>query len=59
MHGGGGIPLSIVRSYRMDVIPRKALDMYESPHLTIPYLLRSEQGDLKDKSRTWICDTRG
>ena len=43
----------------MGVTPRKALDMYESPHLTILYLLRGEQGDFEDKSRVWIGDTRG
>ena len=59
MHGGGGTPLSAVRPCGMGVAPRKALDMYESPHLTIPYLLRGEQGNLKNKSQTWICDTRG
>ena len=59
MHGGGGTPLSAVRPCGMDIIPKKALDMYGSPHLTIPYLLRSEQGDLEDKSRAWIGDTRG
>ena len=42
MHGSGGIPLSVVRLCGMDVIPRKALDMYGSLHLTIPYLLRGE-----------------
>ena len=42
MHGGGGIPLSVVRLCGMDVTPRKALDMYGSPHLTIPYLLRGQ-----------------
>ena len=31
----------------MGVTPRKALDMYGSPHLTILYLLRGEQGDLR------------
>ena len=59
MHGSGGTPLSAVRSCGMDVIPRKALDMYGSPHLTISYLLRDEHGDLKDKSRAWIGDRRG
>ena len=58
MHGGGGTPLSVVRLYGMGVTPRKALDMYGSPHLTIPYLLRDEQGNLKDKSQAWIGDTR-
>ena len=51
MYGGGGIPLSVVKPCEMGVTPRKALDMYKSPHLTIPYLLRGEQGDLKDKSK--------
>ena len=59
MHGGGGTPLSVVRLCRMGVTPKKALDMYGSPHLTIPYLLRNEQGNLEDKSRVWIGDTRG
>ena len=59
MHGGGGIPLSTVRPYGMGVTPKKALDMYGSPHLTIPYLLRGEQGDLEHKPRAWIGDTRG
>ena len=59
MHGGGGVPLSAVRPCGMDVIPKKALDMYGSPHLTIPYLLKGEQGDLEDKSQAWIGDTRG
>ena len=59
MHSGGGIPLSAVRLCGMGVTPRKALDMYGSPYLTIPYLLRGEQGDLEDKSQAWIGDTRG
>ena len=42
MHGGSGTSLSAVRPYRMSVTPKKALDMYGSPHLTIPYLLRGE-----------------
>ena len=50
MHGGGGTPLSAIGLYGMGVTPKKALDMYGSPHLTIPYLLRDEQGDLEDKS---------
>ena len=44
MHGGGGTPLSAVRPCGMGVTPRKVLDMYGSPHLTIPCLLRGEQG---------------
>ena len=43
----------------MDVTPRKALDIYRNLHLTIPYLLRSEQGDSEDKLQAWIGDTRG
>ena len=58
MHGGNGTPLSAVWLCGMGVTPRKALDMYGSPHLTIPYLLRGEQGDLEDKSQAWIGDTR-
>ena len=58
MHGGGGIPLSAVRPCRMDVTPKKALDMYGNPHLTIPYLLRGEQGDLEGKYQAWIGKTR-
>ena len=50
IHGGGGTPLSAVRLCGMGVTPRKALDMYGSPHLIILYLLRGEQGDLEDKS---------
>ena len=51
MHGGGGTLLSAVRPCGMGVTHRKALDMYGSPYLTIPYLLRGEQGDLEDKSQ--------
>ena len=54
MHGGGRRPLSAVRKYGMEVTPKKALDMYESPHLTISYLLKGEQGNLEDKSQGWI-----
>ena len=42
MYGGGGTSLSAVRLFGMGVTPKKALDMYGSPHLTIPYLLRGE-----------------
>ena len=58
MHGGGESPLNAVRPCGMGLTPRKALDMYGSPHLTILYLLRGEQGDLEDKSQVWIGDTR-
>ena len=56
MHGGSGTPLSAVRPCGMSVTPRKALDMYGSLHLTIPYLLRGEQRDLKEKFQVWIGD---
>ena len=59
MHGCGETPLSAVKPRGMDVTLRKALDMYGSPHPTILYLLRGEQGDLEDKSQAWIGDTRG
>ena len=59
IHDGSETPLSAVRPCRMGITPRKALDMYGSLHLTISYLLRVEQGDLVDKSRAWIGDTRG
>ena len=36
MHSGGGILLSVVRLCGMGVIPKKALNMYGNPHLTIP-----------------------
>ena len=42
MYGGGGTLLSVVRPCEMDVTPKKTLDMYGSPHLIIPYLLRGE-----------------
>ena len=50
INGGSWTPLSVIRPCGMGVTPRKALDMYGSPHLTIPYLLRDEQGNLEDKS---------
>ena len=59
MYGGDGTLLSVVRLCGMGVTPRKALDIYGSLHLTMPYLLRGEQGDLEDKSRAWIGDKRG
>ena len=51
IHGNGETPLSAVRLRGMGVTPRKALDMYGSLHLTISYLLKSEQRDLEDKSQ--------
>ena len=59
IYGGGGTPLSAVRLYRMDITPNMALDMYGSPHLTISYLLKDEQGNLEDKSQGWIGDIEG
>ena len=59
MDGGGETPLSAVRPCGMGVTPKKALDRYGSPHLTMLYLLRGEQGDFEDKSQVWIGDTRG
>ena len=52
MHGGGGTRLSAVRLCGMGETetPRKALNMYESPHLIIPYLLKNKQGELENKS---------
>ena len=44
---GDETPFSTVRPYEMGVRPNKALDMKESPHLTMDYLLRVECGDLK------------
>ena len=58
MYGGSGTALSAVRLCGMNVTPKKALDLYESPHLTIPYLLKGEQGILEGKSLAWIGDTR-
>ena len=42
IHGGGGTLLSTVKPCEVGVTPKKALNMYGSPHLTIPYLLRDE-----------------
>ena len=41
--------LSAVRPCGMRVPPSEALDMSESPHLTIGYLLRIECGDLESQ----------
>ena len=59
MHGGGGTPLSAVRSCGMGVTPKKVMDMYGSSHLIISYLLRDEQRDVKDMSQVWIGDIEG
>ena len=59
IYGGSETPLSTVRLCGICITPRKALDMYGSPHLTILYLLRDENEDLEDKSRAWIGDIRG
>ena len=42
MHGGNETPLSAIRLCGMGVTPKKTLDMYGSPYLTISYLLRDE-----------------
>ena len=44
MGGGEETPLSAVRLCRMGVLPNKVLDMSESLHLIIGYLLRNENG---------------
>ena len=51
MHSDVGTLLSAIRPCEMGVTPSKALDMYGSPHLTILYVLKDEQGDLEDKSQ--------
>ena len=58
MHGSGETPLSAVRPCGMGVTPRKALDIYGSPHQTILHLLRGEQRDFEYKSRVRIGDTK-
>ena len=45
LHGGGGTPLRAVRPCGMGVTPKKALDMYGSPYLTISYLIRGDSGE--------------
>ena len=57
IHGDDETPLNAIRPCGMGITPRKVLDIYRSPHLTIPYLLRDQQRDLEDKSRAWIGDT--
>ena len=43
IHGGGGIPLRVVRLYGMDVISSLALDMYKSVHRAILYFLNEHK----------------
>ena len=57
MHGGGETPLSAVRPCGMGVTPRKALDIYGSPHLTILYLLSVAHLSLRSARNT--MGTRG
>ena len=45
------IKRNVSKRHLQEVRCRKALDMYRSPHITIPCLLRGEQGDLEDKSQ--------
>ena len=35
-----------IRLYRMEILPKKALDMSRSSHLIIGYLIRDEYGGL-------------
>ena len=51
IHAGGETLLSVAGLCGMGVTPEKALDMYGSLYLTIPYGIRGEQGDLEDKSQ--------
>ena len=44
MYGSKEMPLSAVSLCRMDVTPSLALGMCRSPHQTILYLLKIEQG---------------
>ena len=52
-------PLSVISLYRMGGPPSEALDMIESPYLTIGYVLRGEHGDLKFRSHGWLAKVRG
>ena len=47
--GGVETPLSVIRPCVMGVPPSEALDMSESPHLTIGYLLRIGCEDLESQ----------
>ena len=49
MGDGGETPLSMIRSCQINVPPNGALNMNESPHLIIGYLLRGEYAELKSK----------
>ena len=40
---------NIIKPCRMDVVPNGALDMNESQHQNINYLLKNECGDLEFK----------
>ena len=51
--------LSVSRWCWMEVPPNEALDMSESLHLTIHYLLRDKQKDLESKSYGWLIKLRG
>ena len=50
MHDGGRTRLSAIRLCMMDVTPCMALDVCESLHLSIAYLLRGEYRRLGFKS---------
>ena len=47
--GGEEIPLSVIRLCGMGIPPSEALDMSESLHLTIGYLLRIGCEDLESQ----------
>ena len=55
--GGKETPLSAVRPCRMGIPSSKALDMNESPHLTIGYLLKIGCG--LDGVPSWLAKVRG
>ena len=56
IHDGSGTPLCAIRPCGMGITSKKALNMYGSLHLTSLYLLKGEQGDLKNKFQAWIGD---
>ena len=48
-------PQSEIRPYKMGIPPSGTLDMNESPHLMISYLLRDERRDLESKHNGWLA----
>ena len=59
MVGGEEILLSVIRPSKMRVLPNEALNMNESPHLIISYLLRGEWEDLESKYYGRMAEIRG